>query len=128
MKLGNSDIRAGDVVRWSQGFWIKRGSKKFGKAVLVGDRVTTMEVKDVSADGWISGEVLSCEVGVSKVHRREVQKLKKGELIKRAYKTLIKGKAERMEWPDEGSRGVLQSSFLGEREHDRWMAMETDEG
>ena len=128
VKIDNSDIRPGDVVRWEQGYWIKRGSKKFGKAVLVGMRTTIIEVKEVSADGWVSGEVLSCEVGVSKVHRREVEKLKAGAPVKRAYKTLIKGKAERMEWPDESSRAVLVSRFLGEREHERWMAMATDEG
>lgn len=128
VKVDNGDVRTGDVVRWEQGYWIKRGSKKFGKAVLVGMRTTTMEIKDVSEDGWICGEVLSCETGVSRVHRREVAALKKGEAVKRAYKTLIKGKAERMEWPDEGSRSVLVSHFLGNREHERWMAMETDEG
>ena len=128
VKIAAGDIRPGDVVRWEQGFWIKRGSKKFGKAVLVGMRTTTMQVKEVSADGWISGEVLICVAGVSKVHRREVEKLKKGELVKRAYKTLIKGNGERLEWPDESLRAVLVSRFLGEREHERWMAMETDEG
>ena len=128
VKLGNGDIRPGDVVRWEQGYWIKRGSKKFGKAVLVGMRTTTIEVKEISADGWVSGEVLSCEAGASKVHRREVEKLKIGEPVKRAYKTLIKGKGERLEWPDESSRAVLVSQFLGNREHERWMAMETDEG
>ena len=127
-KISNGDIRPGDVVRWEQGQWIKRGSKKFGRSVLVGTRVTTMQVNEVTADGWITGEVRSCEVGVSRVHRREVEKLKVGAPVKRAYKTLVKGKGERLEWPDESLRAVLVSRFLGELEHDRWMAMETDEG
>jgi hypothetical protein len=128
VKIGNGDIRPGDVVRWEQGYFIKRGSKKFGRAVLVGMRVTSMQVNEVTPDGWVIGEVRSCEVGASKVHKREVEKLKVGEPAKRAYKTLIKGKGERLEWPDESLRAVLVSRFLGEREHERWMAMETDEG
>lgn len=128
IKIDNGDIRDGDVVRWEQGYWIKRGARGGGRAVLVGMRTTTIEVKEVTPDGWISGEVLRCEVGVSSVHRREVEKLKEGEKVKRAYKTLIKGKGERMEWPDESFRSVLQSDFLGEKEHhERWMAMEEGE-
>jgi len=92
VKISAGDIRPGDVVRWTQGYWIKRGSKKFGKSVHVGDRITSMQVSEVTPDGWIIGEVRSCEVGVSKVHRREVEKLKVGEPCKRAYKTLIKGR------------------------------------
>lgn len=128
IKIGNGDIRQGDVVRWEQGNFIQRGSKKFGRSVLVGMRTTAMQVNEVTPDGWVIGEVRSCEAGVSKVHRREVEKLKVGEPVKRAYKTLIKGKGERLEWPDESSRSVLVSHFLGNREHERWMAMETDEG
>ena len=128
LKIDNGDIRPGDVVRWEQGYFIKRGSKKFGHSVLVGMRVTSMQVSEVTPDGWVIGAVLSCEAGVSKVHRREVEKLKIGEPCRRAYKTLIKGKGERLEWPDESLRAVLVSRFLGEREHERWMAMETDEG
>ena len=128
VKIAGGDIRPGDVVRWEQGNFIKRGSKKFGRSVLVGLRVTTMQVNEVTPDGWITGEVRSCEVGVSRVHRREVEKLKVGEPVKRAYKTLVKGKGERLEWPDESLRAVLVSRFLGELQHDRWMEMETDEG
>lgn len=126
VKIENGDIRAGDVVKFWQSVWIKRGAKGHGKGVYVGERLTTIQIEKV-ADGWVHGVVLGCEVGVSKVHRREVEKLKEGEKITRGYRTLIKGEGKRLLWEPESSRSVLVSHFLGNVEHERWMAMETDE-
>jgi hypothetical protein len=53
--------------------------------------------------------------------------VKAGTQIRRAYKTIVKGKPERLLWSDENVRALLSSKFLGNKEHDRWMAMETDE-
>jgi len=119
----------GDVIRWQEGDWIRRGTRGRARSVLVGDRVVTAEVLQAAdRDGWVLLKVAACAVGVTRVHRKEVTALKAGADIKRAYKTLVKGKAERLLWSDESVRGLLSSKFLGNKEHERFMSMETDEG
>ena len=119
----------GDVVRWQEGDWKRRGARGHGRAVLVGHRVMTAEVlKEADAKGWVFLKVAACKVGLSRVHRREVMPEKVGAEIRRAYKTIVKGKPERLLWSDENNRALLSSRFLGNKEHERFMAMETDEG
>lgn len=119
----------GDVIRWNEGDWVRRGARGRGKSVLVGERGVTAEVLQAAdRDGWVRLKVVACKVGVSRIHRKEVTALKAGAEIKRAYKTIVKGRPERLLWSDESVRASLSSKFLGGKEHERFMAMETDEG
>jgi hypothetical protein len=123
------DFIQADVIRWNEGDWQRRGTRGRTKNVKVGDRTVTAEVlQPADAAGFVLLKVVACVTGVSRVHRKEVTVLKKGAEIRRAYKTIVNGKPERLLWTDENNRAMLSSKFLGGKEHDRFMAMETDEG
>jgi len=118
---------AADVIRWKEGVFERRGPGG-RRVVKVGDQVLTAEVlKEADRNGWVHLLVRRCEVGVSRLLRRDLIPVKAGTEIRRAYKTIVKGKAERLLWSDENSRAMLSSMFLGNKEHERFMAMETDE-
>lgn len=124
--VGGGFIEA-DVIRWKEGVFERRGPRG-RRVVKAGDRVMTAEVlKEADRDGWVHLLVRSCEVGVSRIHRREMIPVKAGTQIRRAYKTIVKGKPERLLWSDENVRALLSSKFLGGKEHERFMAMATDE-
>lgn len=120
---------AGDVVRWSDGDWKRRGARGHGKSLLVGNRILTAQVlKEADEKGMVCFKVVACKVGLSRVPRREVEPVKVGAEIRRAYKNIVNGKPERLLWSDENNRALLSSRFLGNKEHEHFMAMETDEG
>jgi hypothetical protein len=122
------DFIKADVIRWNEGDWLRRGPRGRTHNVKVGDRVVTAEVlQPADADGWVLLKVVACAVGVSRVHRKVVTALKEGTEIRRAYKNIVNGKPERLLWSDEHVRAMLSSKFLGNKEHERFMAMETDE-
>lgn len=124
--VGGGFIQA-DVIRWKEGVFERRGPRG-RRVVLAGDRMMTAEVlKEADRDGWVFLVVVSCKVGTSRIHRRELIPIKAGTEIKRAYKTIVKGKPERLLWSDENARAMLASKFLGNKEHERFMAMATDE-
>jgi hypothetical protein len=89
--------------------------------------LSAVRAQEADQDGWVLLKVVGCVVGVSRIHRRPLIPVKAGTQIRRAYKTIVKGKPERLLWSDENVRALLSSKFLGNKEHDRWMAMETDE-
>lgn len=118
----------GDVIRWQEGDWVRRGTRGRQRSVLVGDRGVTAEVLQAAdRDGWVRLKVVACKGGVSRIHRKEVTVLKVGAEIKRAYKTIVRGKPERLLWSDESVRASLASKYLGAAEHERFMAMDTEE-
>ena len=121
--VGGGFIEA-DVVRWQEGVWERRGPRG-RRVVLAGDRVMTAEVlREVDEKGWVSLNVVDCRVGVSRIHRRELVPIKSGTEIRRGYKTIMKGKPERLLWSDENNRALLSSRYLGNKEHERFMAMD----
>lgn len=125
--VGGGFVKA-DVIRWKEGVWERRGPRGRQRAVLAGDQVMTAEVlHEADRDGWVLLKVVGCVVGVSRIHRRELIPVKVGTEIRRAYKTIVKGHAERLLWSDENVRAMVSSMFLGGKEHERFMVMETDE-
>lgn len=127
VSVGGGFIQA-DVIRWKEGVFERRGPRRGGRAVLAGDRVMTAEVlKEADRDGWVYFKVVRCDLGVSRIHRRPLVPVKVGTEIKRAYRTIMNGKPERLLWSDENARAMLASKFLGNKEHERFMAMATDE-
>jgi hypothetical protein len=101
-----------DVIRWKEPVYEKRGWR--GKSVRAGERVVTAEVlKGVDKDDWVHLLILRCEV-VSEVQGRAVMTmLAIGTKTKRKFKTILRGKPERLLWSDESARAVLASKFLG---------------
>jgi hypothetical protein len=103
-----------DVIRWKEGVYKARRSRKT-KAPRLGDRIVTAEVlKEPDANGWTQLLVRGCEVVAAKIGRTpwEVPLLPKDTEIKRARKTIMRGKPERMLWSDESARAVVASKFL----------------
>ena len=124
--VGGGFIQA-DVIRWKEGVFERRGPRG-RRVVKAGDRVMTAEVlKEADRQGWVLLKVVGCAVGVSRIHRRELIPVKVGTEIRRAYKTIVKGKPERLLWSEESVRAMVSSKFMGGKEHERFMAMETDE-
>lgn len=124
--VGGGFIQA-DVIRWKEGVWERRGPRGRQRSVLAGDQVMTAEVlQEADRDGWVLLKVVGCAVGVSRIHRRELIPVKAGTQIRRAYKTIVRGHPERLLWSEENVRALLSSKFLGNKEHERFMVMETD--
>jgi len=78
-------------------------------------------------EGESNTVVVSCAVAVSRIHRWELTPIQAGTEIRRAYKTIMKGKPERLLWSDNNVQATLSSKFPGGNKHERCMAMETDE-
>jgi hypothetical protein len=124
--VGGGFIEA-DVIRWKEGVFERRGHRG-RRVVKAGDQVMTAEVlKEADRNGWVHLLVRDCKVGVSRILKRALIPVKAGTEIRRAYKTIVKGKPERLLWSDENVQAMLSSQFLGNKEHERFMAMETDE-
>lgn len=107
------DFIVADMIRWSEGVFKNRQSKK-GRAVKLGERVVIAEVLRDEA-GWVALLVRSCEVVAARIGRTvsEVPVLPKDTTMKRKRATISRGKAERLAWSDESARAVLASRFLG---------------
>jgi hypothetical protein len=109
--VGGGFIEA-DVIRWKEPVYEKHGWR--GKSVRAGERLVVAEVlKGLDKDGWVHLLIRRCEV-VSESQGRAVRTmLPIGTKTKRKFKTIVRGKAERLLWSDESARAVLVSKFLG---------------
>lgn len=108
----------GDVWRWSDAY--------FWKTVFMGHRkVTAQCLGEAEREGFWKFEVVNCVVGETRDSRAPIPKLKAGAKIERAFKTLLKGGAERRVWTvDETGRSVRASKYLGNDQHERLMSTE----
>jgi hypothetical protein len=67
-------------------------------------------------DGWVKLLVRGCTITKDEAAGKTVQALKAGELIRRAAKTLLRGKVERLLWGDETARAaVVNGASRGSR-------------
>jgi hypothetical protein len=108
-----SDFIAADVIRWKEGVFKSRRSKK-GKAIKLGERQVIAEVLRDEA-GWVSLLVRGCEVLSATIGRNpcDVPVLAKNTQTKRKRATIVRGKPERLLWSDESARALLANQFLG---------------
>lgn len=113
-------MTVGDVWRWSDAY--------FWKDIFMGHRQLTAQCAgEAKRPGFWMFEVDICVPGETRDSRHPVPGYKTGELIERAFKTLLKGAAERRVWTeDETGRSVRASKYLGNEEHERVMSTETD--
>jgi hypothetical protein len=105
-----ADFIAADIIRWSDGVWIKRR----GKNVRVGTRRVTGNVERIE-EGWCYIVVKHCDV-LDVEPGKKIPPFAVGTQLKRKRQTIAKGAAERYEWggsDGEAARGMLTSKFMG---------------
>jgi hypothetical protein len=110
------DFIEADVITWTEAVFAKRGRKK---ARPTGERKITGEVLSKGADGWCVILVRSCIITKDESMAQPVVGIKPGTEVKRATKTILRGKPQRLLWEDESARDVVmarspKSSFLAQ--------------
>ena len=102
-----------DVIRWTESVFERRGQSRKARALNIGERRVTGEVKE-DAGGWVRVLVRQCEVLTEKTTRRFAP-LPKGQDVHRKRRTIERGKPERLQWSDKSARAALASRFLSSR-------------
>lgn len=111
--IGDDFIKA-DVIRWHEGVFKPRRSRK-GRSIKLGERRVTAEVlAEAHEDGWVHVLVRGWEL-ISETPGRRMPALPLRTEIKRALKTILRGKPERLLWSDESARAIVASKFLNNR-------------
>ena len=100
----------GDVVRWKEAVWVEKGRRK-KRLIKVGERRVTVEVPTTDQKAFVSLTVLKCEI-LANLAARVLEPYKKGELLRRARRTIGRGSGERLAWSDEDARAHVTSKFL----------------
>lgn len=95
-----------DVIRWTEGIYQKR-RRRNAKSVRIGERQITAEVLDASDDGWIKLLVRASVITKDDYAGSRLPPIKPGDQIKRARKTVGRGKPERLLWSDESARDAI---------------------
>jgi hypothetical protein len=102
---------AADVIRWKETIYGARRSSG-AKALRVGERLVTAEVLNgPDRKGWVQLLVRKCEI-LTQFAVRKPYPLPTQTEIKRAAKTIKRGKPERLLWSDESARAVVASKLL----------------
>ena len=82
----------------------------------MGEQIVTAEVlKEPDAKGWVRLLVRKCEI-LTELTTRKLFPISGNTEIRRAKKTIMKGKPERLLWSDESARAIVASQFLDNRE------------
>lgn len=114
VRLGNwiaatEGIIVADVIRWTEGIYEKRRRKK-DESRRIGERQVTAEVLEVTDDGWLKLLVRACVVTQDDYAGSRLPMLNAGVEIKRARKTVQRGKTERLLWSDETARKEVDAT------------------
>jgi hypothetical protein len=106
-------IIVADVIRWTEGIYAKR-RRKNTKSQRLGERQVTAEVLEATDDGWFKLLVRASVTTKDDFAGSRLPPLNIGDEIKRARKTVERGKPERLLWSDETARAVIcdRSKFL----------------
>jgi hypothetical protein len=94
-----------DVIRWTEAVYDKR--RKGNKAMRIGERMVVAEVLELTKDGWARLLVRACTVTRDDTAGRHVPVFKPEDQIRRATKTVLRGKPQRLLWSDESVREAL---------------------
>jgi hypothetical protein len=95
-----------DVIRWTEGIFEKRRGKN-ARSVRIGERQVTAEVLQMTDDGWLRLLVRACVIIRNDFAGRRIPPLQLNAEIRRARKTIAKGKPERLLWSDEDARRTI---------------------
>lgn len=103
-----------DVIRWTEGIYAKY-RRKNAKSPRLGERQVIAEVLEETNDGWLKLLVLGSVITKDDYAGSRLPPLNTGDQIKRARKTVERGKPERLLWTDETARAAIcdRSKFLG---------------
>jgi hypothetical protein len=99
------DIIRADVIRWTEGVFSRRGRSK--KSSRVGERQVVAEVLNRTDDGWLMLLIRRCTITRDDIAGGNVQALKVESEVRRAVKTVLRGKPERLSWSDESARDAV---------------------
>lgn len=102
-------IIVADVIRWTEGIYEKRRRRK-DKSRRIGERQVTAEVLEVTDDGWLKLLVRACTITQDDYAGSRLPPLNAGDEIKRARKTVERGKTERLLWSDETARKEVDAT------------------
>jgi hypothetical protein len=105
------DFVTGDVVRWTEAVWAKDARRRRKKPLNVGKQLVTAEVLTEDGKGFVYLKVMKCEI-LSSLYAKELEPLKKDQIIKRKRVTVGKGGVERLKWSDESARALAVSRFM----------------
>lgn len=100
-----------DVIRWTEGIYQKRRSKK-AKSPRIGERQVTAEVLEETDDGWLKLLVLGSVITKDDYAGSRIPPLNTGEHLKRARKAVLRGKPERLLWTDETARASVLRAYV----------------
>lgn len=102
-----------DVIRWTEGIYAKH-RRKNAKSPRLGERQVTAEVLEETNDGWLKLLILGSVITKDDYAGSRLPRLNTGEQIKRARKTVERGKPERLLWSDESARESVRgrSAFM----------------
>lgn len=95
-----------DVIRWTEGIYAKH-RRKNAKSPRLGERQVTAEVLEATDDEWLKLLVLGSVVTKDDYAGSRLPPLKPSDQIKRARKTVERGKPERLLWSDESARSLV---------------------
>jgi hypothetical protein len=103
-----------DVIRWTEGIYAKH-RRKNAKSPRLGERQVIAEVLEETNDGWLKLLVLGSVITKDDYAGSRLPPLNTADQIKRARKTVERGKPERLLWTDETARAAIcdRSKFLG---------------
>jgi len=103
-----------DVIRWTEGIYAKQ-RRKNAKSPRLGERQVTAEVLEVTNDGWLKLLVRASVITKDDHAGSRIPPLNTGEQIKRARRTVERGKPRRLLWSDETARASIseRSRFFG---------------
>ena len=101
-----SDLIGADVIRWTETVF-QRGRSKKSKAKKIGERAVIAQILQREDGDWLKLVVSQCTVTRSDFAGTTVEIFKPETHIKRALRTVLKGKAERLLWSDESVRSSL---------------------
>lgn len=96
------DFIEADVIRWEEGVFDRRRRGK--DASRIGERVVVAEVLKSGTDSWVRLLIRACAISPDEIAGRRVPGLKMETEIRRAKKTILRGKPERLLWSDESAR------------------------
>jgi hypothetical protein len=103
-----------DVIRWQEAVFYK-ARRRGSRPIKIGTRQVIAEVlREEDQDGFVLLLVRGCE-GSSEMVGKPIEMFKKGAQVRRARRTIMRGKPERLAWSDEAARSLLASHFLGNR-------------
>ncbi len=95
------EVVEGDVVRFTESVWERRGPKRRQRIVRTGERTVTGQILVIEEE-WVYLIIMVCEGD---------KPLAKDEEVKRKVSTVLK-RCERLLWSEEPVRAGLTSRFV----------------